>query len=131
MADSIPTALSGMIAATTRLAGVAGNLANQRSAGALAPRAGAAAAYAPVTTVQHALPGGGAAASYRPAAPATVPSYEPDSPLADGDGLVAEPNVDAVRETAELLTARRSYEANLKTVRAATEMQDSLLRIVA
>jgi flagellar basal-body rod protein FlgC len=81
--------------------------------------------------VQQSAPGGGTIAAHRPAAPATVPSYEPDSPLADEDGLVAEPNVDPAREMTEMLAARQSYEANLRTVRTATEMQDSLLRIVA
>jgi flagellar basal-body rod protein FlgC len=131
MINAVPIALSGLTAATTRLGGVAGNLANQRSAGPLQPKEGAPPAYEPVVTVQQSAPGGGATAAYRPAAPATVPSYEPDSPLADEDGLVAEPNVDPAREMTEMLAARQSYEANLRTVRTATEMQDSLLRIVA
>jgi len=135
MIDAVRTALSGLGAATTRLGGVAGNLANQRSAGALRPEEGAAptyepAAYEPVVTVQQSAPGGGTTAAYRRAEPATVPSYEPDSPLADEDGMVGEPNVDPAREMAEMLAARQSYEANLRTVRTATEMQDSLLRIV-
>jgi flagellar basal body rod protein FlgC len=44
--------------------------------------------------------------------------------------MIAEPNVDPAREMTEMLAARQSYEANLRTVRTATEMQDSLLRIV-
>jgi flagellar basal-body rod protein FlgC len=130
MINAVPIAVSGLTAAATRLAGVAGNLANQRSAGPLQPTDGAPPAYAPVVTVQQSAPGGGTAAAYRPAKPATLPSYEPDSPLADGEGMVAEPNVDPAHEMTEMLAARQSYEANLKTVRTATEMQDSLLRIV-
>jgi flagellar basal-body rod protein FlgC len=130
MINAIPTALSGMMAATERLAGAAGNLANQRSSGPLAPTAGKAPAYQPVVTVQRSAPGGGTIASYRPTSPPVVPAYEPDSPSADAAGLVAEPNVDVGREMTEMLSARQSYAANLKTMRIAAEMQDSLLKIV-
>ena len=47
--------------------------------------------------------------------------YEPGHPDADADGRVAYPNVDPVREMVDMLSATRSYEANvtvLKSVRA-------------
>jgi flagellar basal-body rod protein FlgC len=122
MINAISTALSGMMAAAKRLDGAAGNLANEQSAGRRDPQSGDAQAYEPAVTVQQSAPGGGTLASYRPASPATVPAYEPDSPLADAEGLVAEPNVDAAREMTEMLSARQSYAANLKTVRSAADM---------
>ena len=80
--------------------------------------------------VQSPATGGGTVATYRPVVPATQPSYEPDSRVADGDGMVAEPNVDVPTQTTDLLAARRSYEANLKVIEAAGRMEDEALRIV-
>lgn len=40
--------------------------------------------------------------------------FEPGHPDADADGMVAYPNVNSVREMADLMTAIRAYEANLK-----------------
>ena len=131
MTDAISTALSGVHAAARRLAGVADNVANQRSSGRLEPKPGEATAYQPVTTVQESTLGGGTRAYYRPLSPATRPVYEPDSPNADEAGLVAEPNVDAARELTEALSARQAYAANLKTIRAATDMQKELLKTFA
>lgn len=40
--------------------------------------------------------------------------YEPGSPDANADGYVAYPNVSVVEEMANMVTASRSYEANLQ-----------------
>ena len=40
--------------------------------------------------------------------------HEPDHPDADEEGMVEYPNVNSVREMADMMTAIRSYEANLK-----------------
>ena len=40
--------------------------------------------------------------------------HEPDHPDANEDGMVEYPNVNSVREMADMMTAIRSYEANLK-----------------
>ncbi|WP_457678165.1 flagellar basal body rod protein FlgC [Thermovibrio sp.] len=39
--------------------------------------------------------------------------YDPSNPLADGKGYVKLPNVDPLREMVDLMSAMRSYEANL------------------
>ncbi len=39
--------------------------------------------------------------------------YDPSSPLADKKGYVKLPNVDPIREVVDMMSAMRSYEANL------------------
>ena len=132
MLSAISSALSGMMAATRRLDASASNVANAQSDGPLAgANASSPAAYQPVEVVQSAGTGGnGTVATYAPVKPATVPAYDPSAPYADSQGLVAAPNVDPVRETVNQLTARASYEANLRTVQTADRMQKSLLDIL-
>ncbi|MDR3331114.1 MAG: flagellar basal body rod protein FlgC [Synergistaceae bacterium] len=43
-------------------------------------------------------------------------SYQPDHPDANADGYVAFPNVNVVREMADMMVASRAYEANLAVV---------------
>jgi flagellar basal-body rod protein FlgC len=42
--------------------------------------------------------------------------YQPDHPDANADGYVAFPNVNVVKEMADLMVASRAYEANLTVV---------------
>ncbi len=57
--------------------------------------------------------------------------HEPGHPDADGRGFVAYPNVDPVREMVDMLSATRSYEANVTLVRSVREMLQSALQILA
>lgn len=45
--------------------------------------------------------------------------YEPGSPLADGRGYVTLPNVDVVAETVNMISASRSYQANVEVLNTA------------
>jgi len=64
--------------------------------------------------------------------PAPLPlRYEPGHPDADERGFVAYPNVDPVREMVDMLSATRSYEANVTLVRSVREMLQSALQILA
>ena len=132
MSAILPIPLSGLAASVRRVDAAASNIANAQSAGTLSSPGGASAtaAYQPVDVVQSPAAGGGTVAAYRPVVPATRPSYEPDSPVADAGGMVAEPNVDVSAQMTDILAARRSYEANLKVIEAAGRMQDEALRIV-
>jgi flagellar basal-body rod protein FlgC len=133
MSAILPIPVSGLAAAVRRIDAAASNIANAQSAGAPSPDGsqGVTGAYQPVDVVQSPAAGGGTVATYRPVAPATRPSYEPDSPVAGADGIVAEPNVDVTSQTTDLLMARQSYEANLKVIETANRMQDKALRIIA
>jgi flagellar basal-body rod protein FlgC len=48
--------------------------------------------------------------------------YDPDHPDADQDGYVAMPSVNVVEEMVNLMTAARSYEANLSALSLAKQM---------
>ncbi|MBJ6751786.1 flagellar basal body rod protein FlgC [Geomonas anaerohicana] len=48
--------------------------------------------------------------------------YEPGHPDADANGYVAYPNVSVVEEMADMITASRSYEANITATNAAKSM---------
>ncbi len=57
-------------------------------------------------------------------------AYQPDHPDAGGEGYVAFPNVNVVREMADMLTASRAYEANLAVADAARNMWAGALEIM-
>lgn len=57
-------------------------------------------------------------------------AYQPDHPDADEEGYVAFPNVNVVREMADMLTASRAYEANLAVTDAARNMWNGALEIM-
>lgn len=55
--------------------------------------------------------------------------YNPNHPLADERGYVAMPNVNTVEEMANMVSAQRSYEANVKAMGAAKAMASKALEI--
>ena len=55
--------------------------------------------------------------------------YDPNNPDADADGYVTYPNVDIVVEMTNMLSATRSYEANLASVEASKRMALKALEI--
>ena len=57
-------------------------------------------------------------------------AYQPDHPDADEEGYGAFPNVNVVREMADMLTASRAYEANLAVADAARNMWAGALEIM-
>ena len=56
--------------------------------------------------------------------------FDPDHPLANGEGYVTMSNVDMMIELADAREAGRSYEANLTTFKQATQMYTSLLDLL-
>lgn len=134
-------ALSGAVAQTQRLAGSAGNVANARSIGALPAADGTVPAdkrapYQPLTGDQVAVvgpdgQGQGTRTIFRPSNPGYLPEYQPDSPQADAEGMVAAPNVDLAAERVDQIGALQAYKANLAVLRTEDEMQQALLRDLA
>lgn len=55
--------------------------------------------------------------------------YNPEHPHADKDGNVQMPNVNIAYEMVDMVTASRSYEANLAVVRNARQMANQALSI--
>jgi flagellar basal-body rod protein FlgC len=56
--------------------------------------------------------------------------YEPDHPHADERGYVAYPNINALEEMVNVMSATRSYEANLQAMSMAKEMLQRTLEIL-
>ncbi len=55
--------------------------------------------------------------------------YDPSSPDADINGMVAMPDVNIVEEMTDMITATRAYEANIQAVNAAKTMATRALEI--
>jgi flagellar basal-body rod protein FlgC len=55
--------------------------------------------------------------------------YNPTHPDANADGYVAMPNVNTVEEMANMISAQRSYEANVTAMNAAKSMAQKALEI--
>ncbi|MDO7975475.1 flagellar basal body rod protein FlgC [Oceanotoga sp. DSM 15011] len=55
--------------------------------------------------------------------------YEPDNPDADENGYVRYPNVNALREMIDMISAQRAYEFNATAVNTAKTMYNSALNI--
>ena len=55
--------------------------------------------------------------------------YEPDNPDADGDGYVRYPDIDLGDQMTQLMMAQRGYQANISSIKAATEAYQSALQL--
>jgi flagellar basal-body rod protein FlgC len=56
--------------------------------------------------------------------------YQPGHPQADDRGYVTKPNVNAVTEMVDLVAATRSYQANVTTFDASTQMALETLKVL-
>ena len=59
-----------------------------------------------------------------------IPRFDPGHKHADKDGNVLYPNINVMEEMVNVLSATRSYEANLQAVNKAKEMQQRTLEIL-
>ena len=55
--------------------------------------------------------------------------YNPSHPEADENGNVAMPNINPVKEMADMISAQRSYEANVNAITSATQMAQKALEL--
>lgn len=62
------------------------------------------------------------------AAPARL-QYDPKNPLANAEGYVTLPNVDVVAETVNMISASRSYQANVEVINTAKSLMMRTLSI--
>jgi flagellar basal-body rod protein FlgC len=58
-----------------------------------------------------------------------IMKYEPDHPDANEDGFIALPNISVTEEMVNLVSASRSYEANIAAVKATKNMVTKALEI--
>jgi flagellar basal-body rod protein FlgC len=142
--NTINTALSGLQAAATRLAGAADNTANMRTRGPVPetppsepvtppkpPRPDQPRVYQAVETLQTAEPDGGVRARTEPVKPSYVTEFDPESPYANERGEVAAPNVDLAREVVDQLEALRAFRVNVSVIRTAEEMDETIISLTA
>jgi flagellar basal-body rod protein FlgC len=61
---------------------------------------------------------------------AYVPRYQPFHPYADKEGRVWYPDVNVVEQSANMMLAARSYEANIAAIEATKSMINSALEIL-
>lgn len=132
MINAIGIALSGLNAATQRVSASASNVANITTAGSL--DSGKKAPYDALTTRQTAVTdasgnGAGVRSEVVSAGRPFVPSYAPDSPFANSEGLIGSPNVDLAEEAVNLNLAELAYKANIGVLKTADEMSEELLRM--
>ncbi len=55
--------------------------------------------------------------------------FDPSNPRADEQGFVRLPNVDLVKEMADMISAVRSYEANLNAFNLTKDMADRVIEL--
>lgn len=126
-------AVSGMNVASLRLQVSASNVANASSDGPLPGSANAAdfpSAYAPLRVDQVAAANGGTSATVGVVQPSSVPAYDPSALYADGNGMVASPNVDLASEIVQQVTARYDFAANAQVVRTDAQMTATVLNVI-
>jgi len=56
-------------------------------------------------------------------------AYEPDHPLADENGNVFYPNISAVAEMTDMMSASRAFESSVEVLGRVKNMQQALLRL--
>ncbi|MCH1929386.1 flagellar basal body rod protein FlgC [Shewanella sp. A25] len=55
--------------------------------------------------------------------------YEPNNPLANGDGYVFYSNVNTLSEMADMMSATRSYQTSVEVLGRVNSMQQSILKL--
>jgi flagellar basal-body rod protein FlgC len=131
--DSVAAiALSGLTAASTRAQVSASNLANMDDAAPL-PGSGVAgpAPFVPTRVETVSLGANGVQAQLSAAQPGTVPAYQPDSPYADGQGMVAMPDVDLAGELVGQLQALQQYRASAALIAIDDRMKKAALDLLS
>jgi flagellar basal-body rod protein FlgC len=125
-------ALSGLLAAQTRLNVAADNIANASSSGAIPgsdapPGSPAPATPRRVDTVE--VSGGGTKAVINDVSPAYTAAHDPSSPYANSKGDVAQPNIDLGTEIVNAVTAKYQFAANALVMKIDDRMMQDLLNI--
>lgn len=127
--SGINAALSGLVAAQTRMATSASNVANQHST---VEREGEALFNRPYEAreVQQTSqePSGTSAEVLLKTRP-TAPIYDPDAAVADEEGIVQTPNVNPDEEVVQQILAEKAFKANLKTIQVEDENLGKLLDV--
>jgi flagellar basal-body rod protein FlgC len=140
--DALDISASGLIAERTRMDVTSQNLANAQSSGyrrqdvvLRQSGGGFANVLGQAIGASSEAPAGGANRGVEVAEVVTDQSeqrrvYDPGHPDADAQGYVALPNVNAVSEMTDLISASRAYEANVTAMNTAKQMFSKTLEIL-
>jgi flagellar basal-body rod protein FlgC len=136
MSNAISNALSGAFAAVRREEVAASNIANLRSRAAPKGSTESEAAdgtplFRPGQAVESSVATGGVSSRIAAIDPSSLQQFEPDAPDAGADGFVDRPNVDLGEQQVGQIVAQRAFEANLKVIQTASDMEKSLLDITS
>lgn len=121
--NAMNIARSGLEASMLRLTVSASNIANAQSTGVVPGRGAGPSAYQPVRADLSPSVGGGVQGRLVAVDPAYRLTYDPASVHANADGMIAEPNIDVTDELVETLSAKLAFQANLKVVATASELE--------
>lgn len=133
MMDAVSIALSGLKAQQTRLSAGANNIANASTSGPVPAQppvpavSGQPAVYKPLDVNLSSLATGGVRADVTANAGGYSLVYDPSSPYANGEGMIAAPNVDLTREIVNITEIKHSFKANLAVLKTQDEMLGALL----
>tara|TARA_B100000282_G_scaffold286610_1_gene253314 strand:- start:1148 stop:1546 length:399 start_codon:yes stop_codon:yes gene_type:complete len=128
MVKALDIALTGLNAQSNKLSATASNVANIRTSGSL--EEGKQAPYTPLTTQQTTQTDGSVRSSIVDRANPFAQGYDPDSPLADENGIIGIPNIDINEEMTNLAKAQNGYESNIAVIKTSIEMSDTLLNAI-
>jgi len=138
LTDIMDIAASGLSAQRVRMAAAASNLANVHTT--RGPDGGPYRRRDPVfaaeplggqqfgSTLRHAMRRVSVRGVEIDARPPLM-HHDPGHPDADAKGMVATPRVDTVEEIVNVMSASRSFEANLVILRKVREMSDAAMQI--
>jgi flagellar basal-body rod protein FlgC len=136
--DSLDISASGLIAERTRMDVTSQNLANAQSTGykrqdVVLRQAGGGFANVLGQAIGSGGSGQGRGVEVQEVVTDTAPQrkvYDPGHPDADAQGYVELPNVNAVSEMTDLISASRAYEANVTALNTAKQMFSKTLEIL-
>ena len=124
--------VTGLTAAQTQVQAAASNLANMDDTAPL-PGSGVQgpAPFVPIQSGTVSLGDNGVQAQLSASQPGDTPSYDPDSPYADGQGMVATPDVNVADQTVAIMQASQQYHASVAALNAENKMQRTALHMLA
>jgi flagellar basal-body rod protein FlgC len=141
--DPISTAETGVNVTQTWLDSVSENIANMNDVSPVTEGAyqtrfvvagaipGQAEGTGPGSATDAAIGGGSEVEGIALGSPDGTLAYEPDSPLADKQGMVRVPNVNLGDQMTDMIMAQNGYEANLATISQAEQAYQAALGLRA
>lgn len=135
MSNVFSIAVSGMNAAVTRFSNAVSNIVNASSTGRLPSSEGEqATSHMPTDVISLSNSVGdnvlGVRTEVVPREPAYRPAYSPNSPHANEQGLIAEPNIDIAAELVDTMMAELAYKASAKVIAAEKRNEETLLDVL-